>query len=65
MEFLNIVFLAVGLLTTVIGLLAFFVPNFARLINAPGGPKIKAVIALIIGIVFILVAILIEMPLPE
>jgi len=65
MELLNLIFLIVGLIVMVIGLLAFFIPGFARLINAPGGPRTKAIIALIIGLFFVLLSILIEMPLTE
>ncbi len=37
-------------------------PNFARYINAPGGPRLKATIALIVGIIIIIIGLTIEIP---
>jgi len=63
MFLLNTIFLIVGIVVLAIGVLAFFNPVFARIINAPGGPRTKAIIASIIGIFFILLSLLVEMPL--
>ena len=63
MYLLNTILLLVGIIVLIIGILAFLNPTIARLINAPGGPKMKAIIAAIIGLFFILLALLIEMPL--
>ena len=63
MFLLNTLLLIVGIVALIIGILTFFIPGFARLINAPGGPRMKAVIAAIIGIIFILIALLVEIPL--
>lgn len=62
MAFVNTVFIIVGLLTAIIGILSFFIPVLTRIINAPGGPRLKAIIALIIGIIFILLGLMIEIP---
>ena len=60
MEIINMVFLFVGLIVIIIGIAAFFNPNFARIINAPGGPRLKATIALIIGIIFLIISLIIQ-----
>ena len=60
METTNIILLIAGLIVAFLGIAAFLNPNFARWINAPGGPRLKAIIALIIGIILILVAFLVS-----
>ena len=59
MEMGNMVLLVLGIIVIIIGLAAFFIPNFAGLINAPGGPKLKAVIAFIVGIIFVILSFII------
>lgn len=63
MNIVNTVFLIVGILVLAIGILAFFNPAFTRWINAPGGPKLKAIIATVTGIIFIILAFIMEIPL--
>lgn len=63
MYLLNTIFLIIGIFVLAIGVLAFFIPGFSRIINAPGGPRMKAMIAIIVGAVFLVLAIFIEMPL--
>jgi len=62
MAFVNTVFIIVGLLTAIIGISSFFIPGLTRIINAPGGPILKAIIAVIIGIIFILLGLIIKIP---
>jgi len=52
-----------GLLPLLFGIGAFLNPNLARFINAPGGPRIKAIVSMIIGIVFIIIGLMIDIPL--
>ncbi|MGD2248202.1 MAG: hypothetical protein PVF58_07320 [Candidatus Methanofastidiosia archaeon] len=40
-----------GILIMILGIAAFFIPSLTRIINFPGNEKIKAIVALIIGIV--------------
>ena len=54
METLNIVIIIVGAIVSFIGILAFLYPNFAKLINVPGGPKLKAIVALIVGLIILI-----------
>lgn len=62
MGIVNTIFIAVGVIVAIIGLAAFFNPNFARIINAPGGPRLKGVIALIAGIIIIIVGLVYQFP---
>jgi hypothetical protein len=62
MSIVNTVFTIIGVLVTLIGILTFFFPGLARIINAPGGPKFKALIALIAGLVFLIIGLLVEIP---
>ena len=58
----NTILLIVGIIVIIIGMAAFFNPNFARLINAPGGPRLKAIIALIVGIIIIFIGVVYQIP---
>lgn len=51
-----------GILPLLFGIGAFLNPNIARFINAPGGPRIKAIISMIIGVIFIVVGLAINVP---
>lgn len=63
METINLIITIVGLIALLIGIGAFLNPNIARLINAPGaGPRLKAIIALISGLILILIGLLINIP---
>ena len=44
---INIIISIVGIIVTIIGITTFINPNFAKLINVPGGPKIKGIVAII------------------
>ena len=54
MNTINIIIIVVGLIVSLIGIAAFLNPNFAKLINVPGEPRLKAVVALIIGIIILI-----------
>ncbi|MCK5257892.1 MAG: hypothetical protein KAJ69_00125 [Thermoplasmatales archaeon] len=62
METTNIILLVAGVIVLLFGIGAFLHPNIARWINAPGGPRLKAIIATIIGIILIVIAFIIEIP---
>ena len=47
----NTILIVVGIIVTLFGVGAFFNPNLARWVNAPGTPIIKATIAIIIGLI--------------
>jgi hypothetical protein len=56
----NTILIVVGALVTFLGVLTIFYPNLARIINAPGGPRLKAIIAIIIGLILLIVGLAIE-----
>ena len=58
----TILLLIVGAIIALIGLAAFFNPNIARIINAPSGPRLKAIIAMIIGVIIIVAGLVIQLP---
>ena len=58
----NIVFLVIGAILILIGILAFINPNWTRWINIPGGPRIKAIGSLITGIILIIIGLLVKFP---
>ena len=62
MEIVNIILLVTGLIILLFGIGAFLNPNLARWINAPGGPRLKAIIAAIVGIILIVISIIIKIP---
>ncbi len=62
MELANTIVTIVGAIVLLFGIGAFLNPNIARLINAPGGPRLKAIIATIIGIILVVIAFIIEIP---
>ncbi len=63
METVNLILVIVGIIAILIGIGAFLNPNIARFINAPGaGPRLKAFIASITGIILILIGLLVNIP---
>ena len=57
----NTILIVTGAIVTLIGVLTTFIPNLARIINAPGGPRLKASITIIIGLILIIVGFNIEL----
>lgn len=62
MTIVNTILIIIGVIVTLIGILAFFIPSIARIINFPGGPRIKAIGAMIIGIILLIIGLIIELP---
>lgn len=62
MTITNYMLLLVGIGVSLIGLLSIFFPNLTRIINAPGGPRLKSIIAIIIGFIVIIIGFVIELP---
>ena len=58
----NIILLISGTVVVLFGLGAFLNPNIARWINAPGAPVIKAIIAMVIGVIIIVLSFVIQFP---
>jgi hypothetical protein len=60
MEAANLIFIVVGVIVILFGIGAFIHPNLARWINAPGGARLKSLIALIIGILGVILGLFIK-----
>jgi hypothetical protein len=57
----NTILIVTGSIVILIGILTIFIPNLARIINAPGGPRLKAIIAIILGLILIIVGFAIKL----
>ena len=62
MALANTILIVAGIIVIIIGLAAFINPNFSRLINAPGSPRLKASIALIVGVILLIIGYIIQLP---
>jgi Kef-type K+ transport system membrane component KefB len=62
METVNIILIVVGIIVLLFGIGAFLNPNIARWINAPGGPRLKATIAIIVGIILMILSVIYKVP---
>ena len=62
MEIVNLITLIIGVIVTLIGVAAFFNPNFARIINAPGSPRLKAIIAMVVGVIIVMISLIVQFP---
>lgn len=62
MEIANTILLIAGVIVLFFGIGAFFNPNVARWINAPGGPRLKAMIAIVVGIILVVVSLVVYLP---
>jgi Kef-type K+ transport system membrane component KefB len=62
METVNLILIIVGLVVVLFGIGAFLNPNFARFINAPGSPRLKATIAIVVGIILMIVSVIYKVP---
>lgn len=54
---INTVLLVAGAIATLIGIGAFINPSLSRWINLPGGPTIKAIVSIAIGIILLIIGI--------
>ena len=62
MEIANIIFLVAGLMALFFGIGAIFYPALARWIKAPGGPRLKSIIAIIAGVILVIISFIVEFP---
>jgi len=63
MYIMNTFFLILGIGLIILGIASFFIQGLTRIMNSPGGPKMKSLICTIIGVFFILLALMVQMPL--
>ena len=62
MDITNIILLIIGAIVIIFGIGAFLNPNISRWINAPGGPKLKGSIAIVVGFIIIILGLLTKFP---
>jgi hypothetical protein len=62
MEIGNTITIIVGIGVILIGVGAFFNPNFARWVNAPGSPRLKAMIAMVAGAGIVVAGLVFQFP---
>ena len=58
----NTILIIIGAIVTIIGVAGFINPNFTKVINAPGGPRLKAIIAIVAGLIILFVGLLVKIP---
>ena len=63
MYLMNTFFLILGIGLALLGIASFFLEGLTRIMNAPGGPKMKSLICTIVGVAFIIFSLTVEMPL--
>jgi hypothetical protein len=61
MALANTILIIAGIIVIIIGLAAFINPNFSSLINAPGSPRLKASIALIVGVILLIIGLIYQL----
>jgi len=62
MTITNYILIIIGGLVALVGILSIFFPGLTRIINTPGGERIKSIIAIVIGLILLLIGIVIELP---
>jgi len=60
MNSLNYVMIITGSIVILIGIIGLINPNWTKLINFPGGPRLKAIAAITIGVIFTIVGLFIN-----
>ena len=59
MDNINWIFIISGAFVALLGFFGLANPSFTRLINFPGGPRLKATVAIIIGIIFVIAGLIV------
>jgi len=62
MDFANTILIFAGAIVILFGAAAFFNPSITRWINAPGGPRLKAIIAIVVGAILVIVSLIVNIP---
>ena len=58
----NYILIVLGVAVAVLGVLSIFFPNLTRIINAPGGQRLKSAVAIITGLIIFFIGLLVEIP---
>jgi hypothetical protein len=62
MAAVNYILILLGVIVTLIGVISIFFPGLTKIINAPGGPRVKSIIAIIVGIIIFFIGLLVNIP---
>ena len=62
MSITNYVFIITGAFVTIIGLLALVIPGLNKIISSPGNKTIQSIVAIIIGLIFLIIGLFIDLP---
>ena len=62
MTITNYILIIVGGFVTLIGVLSIIFPGLTKIINAPGNERIKSIVAIIIGLIFLIMGLIIDLP---
>ena len=46
------IMIGIGIILVIVGIAALFIPALTRLINFPGNERIKALVVIVVGIIF-------------
>jgi len=62
MTIINYIVIIVGGFFTLIGILSIIFPGLTKIINAPGNERVKSLIAIIIGLIFLIIGLITKLP---
>jgi hypothetical protein len=62
MSITNHIFIIVGGFVAILGALSIVFPVITKIINAPGNERVKSIAAIIIGFIFLIIGLIIELP---
>jgi hypothetical protein len=62
MSITNYILTIIGGIVTLIGILSIFYPGLTKIINVPGGERMKSIIAIISGLVIVTIGLVFEIP---
>ena len=60
MSITNHIIIIIGAIVILIGILSIFFPALTKIINAPGGERLKSITAIIIGIILIIIGFIVN-----
>lgn len=62
MTITNYILIIVGVFVALLGILSIFFPGLTRVINAPGGARVRSIIAIVIGLIILMIGSIVELP---
>ena len=62
MSITNYIFIIIGGFIAIFGILSILFPGLTKIINAPGNERVKSIAAIIIGLIFLIIGLIIDFP---